>query len=355
MKSEPLNLGWASFINNNGTIEVELKKSKPDKLYKYYSLNNHSIEALEKRTIYFSHVNLLNDIMDGELNLLWDLKGFINIKKNDLKKIINIPKGKDEEQYLEHYLKNVTIPDFLRCRGVLSLTASYKNELIWVHYCNEKGFCLEINTSKFENFLDREKSKDNYLFFPISYPPKLKPIDFDKYILTTTIIDNYKKKQSVDAQLPIIFGLATKDQHWSYEDEWRILLKDRKFNAMSHPLNIINDREKEMENNFKSGGNLRIEQNIIEKIILAPLFFNNDRFNQRIEYKKNVVAYFFKNNDEGKLTQKFLAIIKDNFNDKIYMIDKKLNENKEIYRDINYKIDIIDIDSNYVKVIICSI
>lgn len=355
MNPKELNLENVKFINDGERVETKLNIDKPSQLYKYYSLNNYSIGGLEKGSIYFSHVYLLNDIIDGELNLLWDFQDFVKNKKSDLKKIIQIPPNADEDKYIEQFIKRQIIPAFLGYRGVLSLTGSYKNELLWAHYCNEKGFCLEISTSKFEDFLKNTKGDENYCFFPISYGSPLKQINFDKYALIKKEKGDFGnglvERNEVDVKLPILYGLATKDKHWEYENEWRILLRDIKFNGIPHPLQIIDDYQKEIENDLKSGGNVKIEQQVIEKIILAPLFFNNDRFNQKIEVdkKKNIVIYNIKKNDEGKLTKRFLETLKNNFCDKIFMIDK-FSKDKSIERDITYRIDIIDIGNNYIKV-----
>ncbi|WP_416446120.1 DUF2971 domain-containing protein [Leeuwenhoekiella sp. A16] len=357
MKPKDLELDHVTFINNGQKLETKLNKDKPKKLYKYYSLNSYSIEGLVNSTIYFSHVYLLNDIVDGELNLLWDFQNFLKNNKDDLKKIIPIPSESNEDRYIERYIKNRTIPEFLESRGVLSLTSSYNNELLWTHYCNEKGFCLEIEISKFEEYLKKIKGNENYQFFPVSYYSPLKQIDFDKYALITKEIGDFGaglvERNSIDAKLPILYGLASKEKHWEYEEEWRVLLNDAKFNSITHPLQIINDYQKEVENDLKLAGNIKIERDVIGKIILGPLFFNNERFTEKIELANSFI-YIFKKNKEGELARFFLITLEKNFHDKIYRVDKIL-KNKAITREITHVIKIIGIGNNYVKLSFLSI
>lgn len=150
--------------------------------------------------------------------------------------------------------------------------------------------------------------------------------------------------------LPILYCFAQKDNCWKYENEWRFLLRDKKFNSISFPIEIINDEDKSMEDARKTGGNVEIDKDVISKVILAPLFFNNSRFNKLEITNSNFLIYNFKDNTAGKAAKDFLEILKNSFNSKIYQVDKVV-QNELVVRELKYKIEIIDIENSFVKLI----
>ncbi|MDI9310253.1 MAG: DUF2971 domain-containing protein [Limnohabitans sp.] len=338
----PLNLVKAKFTfeekTTNVTIDICKNVDFPEKLYKYYSLSDYSLKALKNSTIYFSHAHLLNDVMDGNFSL-WNMENFIihhqkitgESRENTIKSVKKLVKE----------LSNKV----LECRGVLSLSDTYKNELLWIHYTNESGYCLEFETDNLKKCINQNREENDCLIFPISYD-NLKQIDFFKYIA----YEKKKDKIEYEAILAILYCFAQKGKFWKYENEWRFLLRDRKFNPISFPTEIINDDEKLIEDDRKSGGNIQINKDAISKVILAPLFFNNSRFNKLEIIDTNIYIYNFKDNNNGKSSKEFLEILKNSFNNKIYQV-VKLVQNELIIRELIYKIEIIDIGNNYIKLI----
>ncbi|MHA8101347.1 DUF2971 domain-containing protein [Aquirufa nivalisilvae] len=322
---------------NDFEIDIKIKIDVPQKLYKYYSLSDYSLKGLKNNTLYFSHANLLNDVMDGNF-MLWDMEDFITQYKKDRK--IN----SDNDQELTIIGINQISKPILECRGILSLCGTYKNELIWAHYTNETGYCIELDTKDLKESLNDSHKSENCHFFPVSYNT-LKQIDFFKYSHSKT----RENKKNVSAILPLLYCFAQKDNCWKYENEWRFLLRDRKFNSISFPLEIINDEDKSQEDDRKIGGNIEINKDVISKVILAPLFFNNSRFNKE-ESNSDCFIYNVKNNNEGKNAKDFLDILKKSFGNKIYQVDKIII-NKHVCREIKYKIEITDIGENFIKLI----
>jgi hypothetical protein len=323
------------FTDSLGQIEVNTYLDEPEKLYKYYSLSDYSLKSLKKNTIYFSHANLLNDVMDGNF-MLWDMNDFIKQYNEDKEIKSDISK--------ESILKQITKP-FLECRGVFSLCDTYKNELIWAHYTNETGYCIEFETKKLKKNINENRKENDCYFFPISYG-NLQQINFSEYIHCENEFET--KRKTVNAMLPILYCFAQKENSWKYENEWRFLLRDKKFNSISFPIEIINDELNKIEKFRKSGGNIKIKKNIISKVILAPLFFNNSRFNKVEITNSNLLIYNFKDDISGKTAKEFLEILKYNFKNKIYQIDKIIKD-KVVVREIKYKIEIIDICEGFVK------
>ena len=341
-----LDLKFATFINSDGEISVNVKKEFPEKLYKYYSINEYSNSSMKNSSLFFSHAHLLNDVMDGNFSL-WDLNDYILKYKKDTNNI------NDNSSLIDSHLLQLINP-ILKYRGTLSLTECYKNELFWAHYTNDRGYCIQLNTQKLNTFLNDKYSK-KVLLFPISYN-ELEPINFHKNVIYKRLDEIINDKivgseQSVDAKLPICYSFSVKDKFWDYENEWRFLLNHNDFGHISNPLEIISDDLKKVENDNLKKRNIEIDKEITEKVILAVYFFNNERFNKReIDSEQNEI-YWFKKNYEYDFIYSFLEILKDQYNNKIEQIDKVLNyESNLVYRELECKIEILELTKEYVKI-----
>lgn len=333
-KEKAIDLCNAKFIRNGKHVNVEIKIPTPQKLYKFYALNENSIKVVAEQTIFFSPNNLLNDVLEGNFETLWN---FDNFTKNE-----SINRGfRDEIIYRVSQYKK----DFLQCRGIFSMSSNYKNELLWIHYTNESGFCLEFDTEKLSSTFNHNNGKEHSYFFPISYYKPIQLIDFNSYCDCEIIAD----KQDVNALLPIMYCLAAKEYHWSYEEEWRLLINHDNFNYVSDATNILDDATKDDEKDKVNGNNLDIDSSLITKVILAPRFFNNSRFNKQQVLGRNIELLNFKDNEDGKQTQKFLLNLQKHYPNCIYQIEKIANLNL-IERNITTKIEIIDISERYVKI-----
>src|SRR5690554_5116520 len=76
--------------NSDKDKRIGFSIEKPDKLYKYCSLDKFKIEQLRDDYFYLSHPNQLNDVLDGNPNL-WD---FSNIDINDYAELTYLIKSK---------------------------------------------------------------------------------------------------------------------------------------------------------------------------------------------------------------------------------------------------------------------
>lgn len=77
--------------------------------------------------------------------------------------------------------------DFLCWRGIFSMSDDFKNELLWIHYTNEVGFCFEFDVEKLKNFFKINNGINHSYFFPISYNDPITKIDFNKYSIFSQI------------------------------------------------------------------------------------------------------------------------------------------------------------------------
>lgn len=334
---KPLDLKKAKFSNIDGIINIELKKKIPKKLYKYYSLNEKSKENLKNNTLFFTHPHLLNDLMDGNF-MLWNIDELIKSYMEDTS-------SKENECELKIKILKQLINENLKYHGVLSLTKDYDNNLMWPHYTQENGFCIELETNSLLKDLE-QLDCENYLY-PISYIRALETINIMDY--STCYETNGNKEY--DIKLPILYSLAVKDFNWKYEKEWRIFFTDRRIlsNFTNH-LDIIDDTEKQIQREELKKRNIKIKKNTIKNIILAPYFFNNDRFN-KASSELDIEVYLFKQFDEINILKEFLRILKFDYNNRITQIDFLVNKAKnKLDRKIRYKIEILEIGESFVKI-----
>ncbi|MCB6062559.1 DUF2971 domain-containing protein [Flavobacterium psychrophilum] len=333
-----LDLNKVKFTNANGEISVNVKIDFPENLYKYYCIDKNSNSSLKNSSLFFSHAHLLNDVMDGNFSL-WNLDEHIEKYKRETKNT------SDTLTLIRSHLIQLINP-ILQYRGILSLTDCYKNELFWVHYTKDLGYCIQMNTQELDNFL-REKYKSKVLFFPINYG-ELKSINFHEKV----IYETDGEYQSIDAKIPICYSFSVKDKFWNYENEWRFFLNHEDFEHISNPLEIISDELKKVELDNLSKRNIKINNEIIEKVILALYFFNNDRFNKiEVDNQLNEIFWFKVDTCEYESLYNFLTTLKVQYNNRIEQIDKVLNyENNIVQRKLQFKVQILELTKEFVKI-----
>ena len=325
-------------FNEKNEIEVISKIEIPQNLYKYSSISKNSLENLIKGKVHFSHPYNLNDIMDGNfqlLNLDDSYKKYIARTRN---KNLSIHSFRQEL-----YKKS---GEFYKHIGVYCLTNSYSNNLFWPHYTFEQGFSIEYNTKKFLNSFNKDEIK----IVPISYE-KLKSINLDEYSKEEKNSRNGRLSITTNINLGLYYTLSYKDQIWGYENEWRLILKRENLGELSHPLNNISDAKysKELEN--LKNRNISIDAQSIEKIILSNLFFHKKRFRKQLKIKDQEHFYFRKRNKgeikEFELLFSFLVEMKKNYNNQLFQIDRHfLPEKNEFITKITYRIKIIELSTD---------
>lgn len=315
-----------TFSLQNGDLEVNVNEALPSKFYKYFSLNKNSINNFITSKIHFSNPFKLNDIMEGS-SQLWNLDSFIDEYR--------VETGRDWRQMFDYVSK--TIPEeFFAHRGVLCLTDSFDNNLFWPHYTSELGFCIEYDRKIFFDSI----SCDNKLLYPIDYK-LLERIEFSKFIKKTLL----GSKMTVEALLPMIYSISVKDSIWSYEREWRIMIKKENLGKISHPLRIIDEKQNNIEVNNLQNRNIFFEQDSIQKVIVSTLFFSNSRFS-KIEVINNFTKKYSFKSDSLYLFLFFLEIAK-NYNDRLFQIDRDV-KNNIIVSKLNFRHAVIDITEKYV-------
>lgn len=183
-------------LENDGILSINLKPeiNVPNSLYKYYYLNENSIDVIKNNTLHFSHSFNMNDLMDGSF-LVWDVEEMVS---DYMKKNYALPHEKIKYfRNLLHKLSN----EYLKYLGTFSACENYTNDLLWSHYTNERGFCIQLDTQKIKEAL---KNFTSYLF-PINYG-ELMQINLMKYCL--------KRQENgqtfYDANIPIFYTLTSR-------------------------------------------------------------------------------------------------------------------------------------------------
>ena len=112
---------------------------------------------------------------------------------------------------------------------VVSLCNDFKNRLMWSHYAdNHSGFCIEYDFSKEKGI------NQNLLTLPVIYS-KVRPKFPWKAFMDA------KNLNTEEASAEIMLSVLTKDDVWSYENEWRILVpvKLGEENIQAPPISCI--------------------------------------------------------------------------------------------------------------------
>ena len=173
------------------------------------------LDVLKKECIRFTQPEGLND--------LWELKPHVGswlLQAAPTSTQANVP-PEEAELYEEHLLAvnrkyNQIHGDPIRQElaqtwGVLSLTESNKNDLMWPHYASDhRGFVLEFDTS--HEFFQRDRTDEELLCGPIqvSYTKTRPTFGFAPNNQPTTV-EGWRQL------------LCLKSESWSYEQEWRML------------------------------------------------------------------------------------------------------------------------------------
>lgn len=153
-----------------------LLPSKVDKLYKYYKLNLYNIDSLLRHYFFLANPGEFNDPFDCNINLLK-----------------NIPSTDNMETVKRNNYRNV---------GVCCLSENINSKLMWAHYTdNYNGFVIEFN----------------------AIGVNIKKEDYNQYALSRVIYP--EKPIQVDIEYPCShqYLFTTKQKHWEYEQEWRII------------------------------------------------------------------------------------------------------------------------------------
>lgn len=197
--------GW-TYVYANGKFHIipDVEYEIPQTLYKYYALTPNSVDALMNTYIYATHPNQLNDRLDCYEQLIdFDTPDTIREFFGEYETIVdflNLPDEqlftKENRKHFQHMFKILVYQKF----GVLSMSEGFDNMLMWAHYAQNSGFCLELDYTQFPF---------NYSGpFPVNYQESFSPIKLSKTPLESAIAAQSNVKNKI----------------WEYEKEWRVII-----------------------------------------------------------------------------------------------------------------------------------
>jgi hypothetical protein len=162
-------------VIENGTPQI----SVPKYLYKYFSLNDFSLDSLENDYIYLSNPKDFNDPFDSNRNL-------ISEKQKELR----------NWQYVER-LNDISD------MGISCFSENGMEPLLWGHYGHSyRGFCLKFNVESLMNGQN------------------------DSVKLKRVIYSQNPEVISQEHPFSDYYQYLLKLNNWKYEQEWRLLVKN---------------------------------------------------------------------------------------------------------------------------------
>lgn len=235
--------------------------------YKYYSISENTINAIKGKYFYCSRPSQLNDLFDCRVPIEYE-----NKSDSEIEEWIRCNGGgwlrdllPEEHQFpydtaadVREAIRNGSFDEYFYTRfnkkeidsfHVLSLTNTYKNQVLWGTYTDNKGICIEFkseqlpepkllniylnNKAKYglhvlnlpetrEYFYSEKESEKLLNIYKVNYDFKSnEKFDFisDHYMIGTPESD------IVDSYPLFTENLITKNKDWSYENEYRALFR----------------------------------------------------------------------------------------------------------------------------------
>ena len=298
------------FEYTNSGVKTKPENIIPEKIYKYYALNQNNVEALEKNCLYASHPYQLNDTFDSSDVLL----DFRNINQQIFRGFyIKLLKEKYNDSEIYEEFKVDRLQNFRNFRktfvsslsnkfGNISLTTNYENILMWSHYCEQNGFCIAFDTNEIINNYKILNNDINKLFFrKMQYVEEIETIDISKF-------------EGFIA--PFLYMTSIKDKIWSYEDEYRITVFKKN---MEVPFNLRYNLNNSKGENDRY---LKYKKDAIKYIILGELFFNNKFWYVSDNTLKIKIC------EESFVFENLINLLHDKYNHKLCIVNQILSGNK---------------------------
>ena len=178
-------------------------------LYKYRPVNKKSIEILIKQKLFFAKTIKFNDPFDGRL-----------LPRNFMSELKELGYSVNEDDISKH---ESFVSDRLNGYGVLSLSRSCKDILMWSHYADShKGFCLGFKDD-LRNF-----------FYDFDCPVRQESVKYENEHPFRNIHKDWISKNRFNsndvffdyAEMSVALldaAITVKHSSWRYEQEERII------------------------------------------------------------------------------------------------------------------------------------
>lgn len=215
--------GWGRIppvLLHGGAIPLRSRGEFMRTLYKYSDL--FPVDYFDKPTIKISATEFLNDPFEYSAS-----EDIFHSIENYLKK----ESASDENiKRFKKVLKDKAVPMMLAYNGIISLSETPRNSLMWAHYAKQhNGICIGYKS----NFLQHiEKSEEFQIV--INKPQK---VNYDNLRFERDY--NYSDIYSIETEA-VTQHLLKKSDEWIYEKEHRLIIPYAKANT----LKILSDTPK---------------------------------------------------------------------------------------------------------------
>ena len=290
-----ISLNGFTYSYEEGKYDVSHPYSIPQTFFKYFTLNEYSVDALINMYIYATHPNQLNDLSDCH-------KDVIKINDYNSAKFVLGPwfeevRRKSDDKAFFDFVNNAFKTIMGGKLGVFSLTSSYTNEVMWAHYAQNNGFCIELDVNEFYF-----KTWGPY---PINYVDRLPSYD----------------SKDISIHVPLLIQSLVKRKSWSYEEEWRLLVHHPKGNDMER-YNEYGELDKNIVLPNLHNRKFKYPISALKSVRLAPHFFKN--CSEQIEVLSPIELHVIC--EKGTLEHRvlsFLSRMQDQYPLKVYcsMVD----------------------------------
>ncbi|MBO9584421.1 MAG: DUF2971 domain-containing protein [Flavobacterium sp.] len=302
---------------------IEHGKSKPENIFKYYSLTKYSVDALMNGYLYASHPIELNDLLDSSPFLFFTsekldfvlyekLYGPVVQSKEELDKIYEDDANRERlcQSYISTMWQVAT-----NLFGIISTSENEFSPLMWPYYTQEKGFQIKFTTEKLEKSIQQKFPKnEQYIgLYPVNYVEKLAPIDISPF---------------KSLLVPLYYSTNIKAQSWNYENEWRLLVSKQNMGVpySKRGLNIQKDYHIDKKNRY-----VYYDKEIVEEITLGVDFFNSRDFEIEWLDSQNIKVKTLKSdsNWEYESLNLFMDYVFQNLKDRLFYsgVKYELDEN----------------------------
>lgn len=208
------------------------KSISTNTLYKYYGCKDEDKARIEPRILgelYFSSPLLFNDPYDCQLPIIKNNTEFHSKGASHIKYILEEEGFPAEDTYRKLLNKEKTIEqqvfsEQINRLGILCLTKRYDNILMWAHYTENVGMCLEYDVSLVEANLRHAIAPNiRAQYGSIAYKHFL---DKNRITLGNVTYDTSLSESSSNLFLESFEECKQKYWHklkdWEYEQEYRI-------------------------------------------------------------------------------------------------------------------------------------
>jgi len=300
-KMEYVYKDWAYILNNFNNHIVKHPKNHPETVYKYYSNSYLNREAIINNYLFCSHPYHLNDPMDFS-SLLWDFSGMTDSRYSEFFEFYNLPMAvlfNDDKADKFKYIKTKFWEIHTERSGIISLSDSDLNTLMWAHYSSENGFSVEFKIEKLIHEIRHyNRNVKNYVFMPVQYVDNIEMIDFCS-------------KDFKSPDIPYLYALNIKKNDWIYENEWRLVCYS---DNLGIPFSLIKpepDKQGKIERKIFYG------KDTVNSIVLGQRFICGKNTEEIVGNN----TYLIKDTEEKPTHIEFINYLFENYNDRLFICD----------------------------------